>query len=113
MVSIAAYVPSFFQYQDIEGKSKLSHVGDAQIYLFPSSNKQFERYVRCPLLAHTQAWVSLDSLLLSPYDRDEDFANNGSADHEYNHDLETEPTEAQKKICKVIKIHNETKRYTK
>ena len=94
-------------------KVKVSSVMLEMPNLFPSSNKQFERYVRCPLLAHPQAWVSLDSLLLSPYVRDEDFANNGSADYEYNHDLETESTEAQKKICKVIKIHNETKRYTK
>ena len=81
--------------------------------LFPSSNKQFERHVRCPLLAHSQARVSLDCLLLSPDDWDEDFANNGGAIHEYSYDLETEPTEAQKTICKVIKIHFETKRYTK
>ena len=79
--------------------------------LFPSSNKQFERHVRCPLLLHSQAWVSLDSLLISPDDRDEDFPNNGGAIHEYCHDLATEPAEAQKKICKVIKVYLKAKRY--
>ena len=70
-----------------------------------SSNKQFECDIRCPLLAHPPAQFSLDSVLLSPHDRNEDSANPDSSHDEHHHDLETEPTEAQKKICKVIKIY--------
>ena len=77
-----------------------------------SSNKQFECHIRRPLLAHTPAQFSLDSVLLSPHDRNEDSANPDSSHDEHHHDLETEPTEAQKKICKVIKVYLKTNKYT-
>ena len=105
---MAAYAPSFFQYEDIEGKSKVGQTGISSFSF--SSNKQFECHIRRPLLAHPQAWVRLDSLLLYPHDWDEDFANPDGVNDEYHYDLETEPTEAQKKICEVIKIYFHSKK---